>query len=243
MKPLPRAVLFDVYRTLLEVREPPDHADRRWDDLCRRTFGEPPGSSLDEVSDACRTIVADDHARARSAGIAFPEVDWPCVFKRAFAPARQLDSATLSEFLYQHATLGRSVRLMPGAAGILRQCRDAGIACGIASNAQAYTLRELREALGSEGLDPSLFDSRLVFWSFENGFSKPDPHVFRLLAARLAGLGIAAEETLMIGDREDNDIRPAMAFGFQTFHFVPPPAGSGWPSVFSASSPASHATP
>lgn len=234
MNPLPRAVLFDVYRTLLDVRETPGHADRRWDDLCRRTFGEPPGSSLDEVSEACRAIVTGDHARARSAGIAFPEVDWPSVFKRAFAPARLLDSAALSEFLYQQASIDRSVHLMPGAAGILRRCQGAGIACGIVSNAQAYTLRELREALESEGLDPAIFDSRLVFWSFENGFSKPDPHVFRLLAARLAGLGISAEDTLVIGDREDNDIRPAQRFGFQTFHFVPPPAGSGWPQVLSA---------
>lgn len=229
MKPLPRAVLFDVYRTLLGVRETPDHADRRWNDLCRRTFGEPPGSSLEELSETCRTIVTGDHARARSAGIAFPEVDWPSVIKRAFAPARMLDPAMLSEFLYQKASLRRSVHLMPGAAEILRRCQGAGIACGIASNAQAYTLRELQEALESEGLDPAIFDSRLVFWSFENGFSKPDPHVFRLLAARLAGLGISTEETLMIGDREDNDIRPAMALGFQTFHFVPPPSGSGWP--------------
>lgn len=234
MNPLPRAVLFDVYRTLLDVREPPDHADRRWDDLCRRMLGHPPGSSLGEVSDACRTIVADDHARARSAGIEFPEVDWPSVFRRAFPPARTLDSAALSDFLYQHATLGRTVHLMPGAAAILRRCCESGIACGIASNAQAYTVRELTRALASEGLDPAIFDSRLVFWSFDNGFSKPDPHVFRLLAARLSGLGIAAEEALMIGDREDNDIRPAAASGFQTFLFAAPPAGSGWPAVLSA---------
>ncbi|MFA7233810.1 MAG: HAD family hydrolase [Terrimicrobiaceae bacterium] len=234
MKLLPRAVLFDVYRTLLDVREPPPHADRRWEDLCRRTFGEPPGRSLGEVSAACRGIVAGDHARARQAGIPFPEVDWPSVFRRAFEPARRLDPPALSDFLFHHATLGRSVGPMLGATGILRRCREAGIACGIASNAQAYTLRELREALESGGLDPGLFDSRLVFWSFENGFSKPDPHVFRLLATRLAGLGIAPEEALVIGDREDNDIRPAQALGFQTFLFIPPPDGSGWPPILSA---------
>jgi putative hydrolase of the HAD superfamily len=159
-------------------------------------------------------------------------VDWPSVFRRAFKPARSIEAQTLSDFIYHHAALVHSVGPMPGAKAILRRCREAGIVCGIASNAQAYTLRELREALAPEGL--GFFDSRLVFWSFENGFSKPDPHVFQILAARLAGLGIAPEETLVIGDREDNDLRPAQALGFQTFLFVPPPTESGWPPVLSA---------
>lgn len=233
MKPLPRAVLFDVYRTLLDVREPPRHAERLWEDLCWRTFGVSPGISLDEVSAMCRVIVSSDHTRARRAGIPFPEVDWPAVFKKAFQPALTLDPEGLSDFLFHHAALLRSVCPMPGAAEMLRRCKQAGIVCGIVSNAQAYTLRELRTVLESTGTDPGFFNDKLVFWSFENGFSKPDPHVFRILAARLAGLGIAPEETLVIGDREDNDIRPAQALGFQTFLFVPPPNGSGWPPVLS----------
>ena len=58
-----------------------------------------------------------------------------------------------------------------------------------------------------------MFDPELRFWSFENGFSKPDPHVFRILTARLEARGISPSETLMVGDRFDNDIEPARAHG------------------------------
>ena len=50
-----------------------------------------------------------------------------------------------------------------------------------------------------------------------HGFSKPDPHVFRLLSARLQARGIAAGDTLMVGDRLDNDIAPARAQGWRTW--------------------------
>lgn len=234
MTPFLRAVLFDVYGTLLDVGESPPDAERRWKDLCLRTFGEPPDRSLAEVAVKSRDLVAEKQSVTRRAGISFPEVDWPAVFKNVFPAARALDPPALSDFLFHHAALTRSVHLMAGAAEMLCWCRDAGIVCGIVSNAQQYTLRELREALESRRLDLGLFDTKLTFWSFENGFSKPDPHVFRILVARLARLGIPPEEALVIGDREDNDIQPAQAHGFQTFLFVPPPKGFGWPADFFA---------
>lgn len=60
MNPLPRAVLFDVYHTLLDVRTLPGQVDRRWEALCQRTFGKTPEFSFEEISDLCRTIVAGD---------------------------------------------------------------------------------------------------------------------------------------------------------------------------------------
>jgi hypothetical protein len=76
-------------------------------------------------------------------------------------------------------------------------------------------------ALQGAGLNLSQFDREVRFWSFENGFSKPDPHVFRILTARLEARGIRPAETLMVGDRLDNDIEPAQAFGWQTWQLVP----------------------
>jgi len=226
-----RAVLFDVYHTLLEIGPAPADAAERWDALCKEFFSERPGMSLPELSEACRVVVKKDHALARQAGIQFPEVDWPHVLRRALEPASRLESEQLSEFIFRHVALLRTSHLMPGAAEVLRHCRDLGILCGIVSNAQAYTLRELSSALEAETLDFSLFDPNLVFWSFENGFSKPDPHVFRLLSARVAQAGIAIQDTLIIGDREDNDIVPAAAWGFQTYRFVPLPTGDSWPEI------------
>ena len=115
---------------------------------------------------------------------------------------------------------GRTLRLADGAAECLRELNAKGVLLGIASNSQAYTLRELETALQGAGLNLSTFDRDVRFWSFENGFSKPDPHVFRILTARLEARGFSPAETLMVGDRLDNDIEPARAFGWQTWHLV-----------------------
>ena len=88
---------------------------------------------------------------------------------------------------------------------------------GIASNSQHYTWRELDTALAVHGLNRALFDNELCFWSFERGFSKPDPEVFRWLAARLQPRGVPPANALMVGDRQDNDIEPARQVGWQTW--------------------------
>jgi FMN phosphatase YigB (HAD superfamily) len=96
---------------------------------------------------------------------------------------------------------------------------------GIASNAQPYTLRELEGALLGRGLSLAVFTPELCFWSFEHGFSKPDPHVVRLLSARLRARGVRPDDTLMVGDRMDNDIEPARAQGWQTWKLAVAPQG------------------
>ncbi len=98
---------------------------------------------------------------------------------------------------------------------------------GIASNAQADTLRELQEALAAHSVGLDLFERNLCFWSFEHGFSKPDPHVFRLLTARLRARRISADETLMVGDRLENDLEPARRQGWQTWQLIRFPASGG----------------
>src|SRR2546426_228704 len=116
----------------------------------------------------------------------------------------------------------------PSAADGLRALGGRGVLLGIASNAQPYTLRELDAAFASAGLSRNkLFAPSLCFFSFEHGFSKPDPHVFRLLTARLRLCGISPNETLMIGNRLDNDIGPAKAQGWQTWHFTEQASADG----------------
>jgi FMN phosphatase YigB (HAD superfamily) len=115
---------------------------------------------------------------------------------------------------------------MPDCAPVLRECVRRGILLGIVSNAQAYTLRELRLALNHASLDPAIFQADLTFWSFQHGFSKPDPHVFQILGARLQNRGIEISAALMLGDRADNDILPARAAGWRTWQFAATPDGS-----------------
>jgi FMN phosphatase YigB (HAD superfamily) len=80
-------------------------------------------------------------------------------------------------------------------------------------------LHELDTALDSAGLSYRIFSTSLCFYSFDHGFSKPDPHLFRLLTVRLRARGISPHEILMVGDRMNNDIAPARAQGWQAWHF------------------------
>lgn len=56
--------------------------------------------------------------------------------------------------------------------------------------------------------------------SGDAGVSKPDAAIFRLA---LAQAGCAASDAVMIGDRLDNDVRPAKALGFQTLRVLQGP--------------------
>jgi FMN phosphatase YigB (HAD superfamily) len=223
-----RAIICDVYGTILELGPPPADADARWARLCRDALGIGRAPALEIVSARCREIVARDHAAARAQGIAFPEVSWPGVMERALPELCDLAGTAREDFVPAHIQLLRSTRLMRGAAEFLVAARARGIALGIASNAQAYTLRELDAALAGSEFGIADFERELSVWSFENGFSKPDPRVFEMLGARLARRGIHAPEILMIGDRRDNDIEPAEALGWRTWRLA---GETDWPAL------------
>jgi putative hydrolase of the HAD superfamily len=213
----PRAIIFDVYRTILEVGPAPTDAETRWEALWRERLSRAARQTLGAFRAATEAAVAREHAAARAVGIAFPEVDWAAILRAALPEVAALDAAGQAEFAFRHSALGHTVRAMAGAAAVLRMLRGRGVALGIASNAQPYTLRELDEALAGTGAERAWFEPPLCFWSFDHGYSKPDPHVFRGLTARLRARGIAPDETLMVGDRVDNDIAPARAQGWQTW--------------------------
>jgi HAD superfamily hydrolase (TIGR01509 family) len=75
---------------------------------------------------------------------------------------------------------------------------------GIAGNQP----RSASAALTAFGLD-----ARLITTSAELGVDKPSPEFFRLI---LEKAGFSAGETLYVGDRVDNDVLPAHAFGMTT---------------------------
>lgn len=229
-----RAVICDIYGTLLEVGLPPPDAAARWDLLWEDRLRTAPRLSLEQFSAACDRVIAADHAAARARGIPYPEVYWPAVVSAVLPEFAHLADPERSEFRFYQAQMAHTVRLMPGAGDALRAWRHGVQALGLASNAQPYTVRELEMALTGAGLSRNLFSPSLCFLSFEHGFSKPDPHVFQMLAARLRALGIAAEETLMVGYRWDHDIEPARACGWQTWQLTTDGEGTDsgpWPAL------------
>lgn len=227
-----RAIVFDVYGTLLEVVPISDCGIRNaaWREVWRTML---PGCRVPEFGDfqaGCALRIEREHAAARSLGIAWPEIQWPDIAVAALPELRRLEPAARDLFLLRVAGLARSVRMPAAAAALLQLAGRSGLRLGLASNAQAYTFVELAEALAGHRLSFSIFHPDLCFWSFENGFSKPDPHVFRILSARLRTLGVGPGEVLMVGDRRDNDIEPARAAGWRTWHLHPDGDG-GWSAL------------
>lgn len=222
-----RAAIFDLYGTLLEegAASNAGSTEAAWEALHREFWQAPAVMTFHRFAEACRALIDREHLRARALGVGSPEVSWPHIVAEVIPGLGNLPGVERSAFLKRLASVSRSLRFANGAGDFLRTLQRRGVLLGIASNAQAYSQAELSDALGSAGLELGIFHPFLCFWSFENGFSKPNPHVFRLLTARLLGLGIRPSETLMVGDRLDNDIEPARAFGWRTWHRHP--AGDG----------------
>ena len=93
--------------------------------------------------------------------------------------------------------------LYPDALPALRSLRAAGFRVGVAGN-QPRAAERLFDDLGVE-LD-------LVASSDELGVEKPDPAFFFAIASRLS---LPPEAIAYVGDRVDNDVRPAAAAGMQ----------------------------
>lgn len=83
----------------------------------------------------------------------------------------------------------------PDTEAVLKGAAGRGVKVGVLSNI-AF---DIRPAFSARGFDAYVDEFVL---SFEEGVIKPDPAIFRILLERL---GVAPEETLMIGDSEEAD--------------------------------------
>src|SRR5881394_3470330 len=223
----PRAVISDIYNTLIEVGPPPADAEDRWESLWEDMLADPARLTLEDFSFACKKIIAREHESAIGVGVRHPEIYWPAVAREALPELARLTEKESDEFLYQHAQLQRTTRLMPGAGEVLGKLRETQVLLGLASNCQPYSLRELDAALATAKLSRAVFKPELCFFSFAAGFSKPNPHAFRHLRAQLHVCGIAPADTLFVGDRLLNDLEPARSHGFQTWRLTAAPSSDG----------------
>ena len=104
---------------------------------------------------------------------------------------------------------------LPGAKALLETIHGLGLRTFIASNtywrdADSYW-NDFR-ALGLAGLIDG------IVTSIDAGHLKPHPAVFEM-AMRMAG--VRAEQCVVIGNREDNDVAPALALGMRTILVYP----------------------
>jgi putative hydrolase of the HAD superfamily len=222
-----RAVICDLYGTLLKVLPPPRDAAERWRTGCEALLPAAQGITLPECDARCREAVREAHRRRRESGEMFPEVDWREILATVFPALRVVNrnpespapregiSERASVLARLHAACSRTCVAMPGAQRVLEQLAARGVLLGVASNAQEYTRAEFTGA----GFSFGDFAADLTFLSYEHGFAKPSARVFTLLTAALAARGIAPAQTLMVGDRADNDLAPAAAAGWRTWQF------------------------
>lgn len=202
----PRAVIFDVYGTLLDAPpggvRPDTAADPAIMNFLENNQITPPPTPTAALAE----MVWREHA---SSDEAFPEIDLIALWAELLglpADARTASLVAEIEDLWHPATP------MPGAAAMLRRLAADGIPCGLLSNAQANVWRQL-------GAMAPGFASDLCVFSHQYQRAKPSPALFSEITTRLARRGIAPQDVWFIGNDPANDISPGNAAGFRTALF------------------------
>jgi putative hydrolase of the HAD superfamily len=233
--PLPgiRAVLFDVYGTLLISASGDVGA------LLREPHVEPLAEALREAgltgrietaaAQAVRRFhqaISDTHASRKAAGIEYPEVDvralWGSLL-RALAEEGLLSRTPVPSEI-DAVAIGYEMRInpvwpMPGAETTLREISRRGLLLGLVSNAQFYTpviIEALFQAPPTElGLDPGL-----CAWSWKAGVAKPSPRLFAPVLSIMQRRKLAPGQVLYVGNDRLNDVSAAAAAGCRTVLFA-----------------------
>ena len=102
--------------------------------------------------------------------------------------------------------LSETAHVEPGTAEALQQLHEMGLKVGLLSNTFVHGAT-LERHLENEGLLRWLPER---FYSYDFDYRKPDTRIFTEVAA---AMGVAAERTIYVGDRVDNDLEGSLAAG------------------------------
>jgi putative hydrolase of the HAD superfamily len=223
LEPLPRAVLFDVYGTLVC----PHLGDL--DDQARLLSGEDSFVATAERFGFGKDVgikwhrwffeaIASEHKELEEQGISPAEVQVDRIWADMIGMVGGNSAGNQPRmFAAYREMVANPVRPFSGAVEALRELQERGVGLGIVSNSQFYTMPILGLTLG---INPDeFFDPELTFLSFRLGFSKPSPYFFRLVKTTLLHLGFRPEEVLVIGNDLENDVLAAKAHGLQAVLF------------------------
>jgi putative hydrolase of the HAD superfamily len=211
-----RAVLFDLYGTLIDIRTDEGDPGVWW--------------ALAQYLGYLGVVIGADELRAqyqarvefqlRSSPQAHPEVDVFAVFRDVFAAygrAKVSREKIVTAAMLFRSLSRRQFGLFPDAAAVLRRLRERH-AIALVSDAQwVFTEPEL-EMTGLR----DLFDARVL--SSRLGFKKPDP---RLFAKALGALHVAPADAVYVGDNPARDLVGARRAGLRCVLFRPSSNGSG----------------
>jgi putative hydrolase of the HAD superfamily len=191
--PVPKAVLFDLFHTLVSVPPP-------------ALVGEP---SIPEIlgvpANEWHRLYYDDDVLGRCLGRICDSVE---VMRRV---THALDP-TVDEKRILAAVESRRKRFELGLVGIeqsilnaLDRLRRAGIRIGVVSDAGADDIESWERSPLKKQLDAAVF-------SYQLGVRKPDPRIYK---HGLEALGARAQDTLFVGDGGSDEHRGARAVGMR----------------------------
>lgn len=206
----PRAILFDLDDTLIDVYRDPAAA---WRAVIAEVLPDLDANATAALSDAVMAAVRGflDHPARRQAWRLDPRGARPAVIAQALAPFTdpQARERTARALALGYETHRRDTMALPQAsADLLAALCARDIALGLITNGRSDVQRHKIEHFGL-----SEFFGHIQIEE-EAGYGKPDPQAFRDC---LDALGVAPGEAWMIGDDLYYDVLPANRLGLWTF--------------------------
>jgi FMN phosphatase YigB (HAD superfamily) len=244
--PKVRAVLWNVYGTLLAVRggelvfEDPSKVlmdvaldktlteFKMWGSMSRK-----PGQPAEYLGQLYRQALLEQKG-VNQGGERHPEFGadrvWEAILKKLFQKDYKFDAGffgALNEYsrkvaYFFHASLQGS-GCYPGAVTALHHVHASGLRQGLLADGQCFTVLQLARGLKAENesadLDELLGDGPRVL-SFEVRARKPSEKLFRKALEELAAAGLGPDEVLHVGSRLTLDLLPAKRLGMRTALFA-----------------------
>lgn len=218
-----KAVIFDLYGTLIKSDvgdldkslESDSFQSEIIDDLLKKYSLDTSLTSSDILS-AFKSEIAKSHQLSIEQGVFSPEVVIENVWNSVF-DGLKFDSKS---FAYDFYNMSGERGLYPNTKELLAELNSNGIHVGIISNAQSYTLDDMNNLLGENMFNS--FDRNLCLFSYELGFSKPNPNVFSEMTDRLRAEGVKPSEAIFIGNHALKDIKTAQEAGYHTCLVINP---------------------
>ena len=246
-----RAVLWDVYGTLLRVSDGrftlfPDeearlqialdktiHEFNMWNHMYRK-----PGPPWQSIIGLYKNTIERQAMQAAARGD-FTEVNlvhtWGALIMKLFEKEYSYDEGQygdLDEFsekvaYFFHSCL-QATEARSGAALAMSDIAASGLTQGFLSDGQSFTLVQTLRALSKQGELPplyQLFRPQSLILSYDTGVRKPSKSLFTEAVQQLRSLGVQPQETLHISCRLSTDLVPARAAGMKTALLVAEKSG------------------
>ena len=190
----PRAVLFDLFHTLVTV-PPPSLADER---SVPEILGVPP--------EEWQRLYYDEDVIGRCLGRVRDSVEAMRMVTHLIDPTVKEDQILAAvESRRRRFEMG-FVRVEHSILAALENLRAAGIRTAIVSDAGA-------DDVESWPLCPLNSRIEATIFSYEVGYRKPDPRIYR---RALSALGVSAEDAIFVGDGGSDEHTGARAVGLRT---------------------------